>query len=111
MKLLTWHIRHGDGARLASIVEELAAYDADVIALTEYRAVPGKELRAATRECGWPYVVTAAPSGTVNAIAIDSRAPQTCSRPARPRVISCRYSHRQRDAGMANHSLVIVETD
>src|SRR5215831_10851612 len=58
MKLLTWNIRHGGGTRLPCIVEELAAYDADVIALTEYRARPGKELRSALFERGWLHVET-----------------------------------------------------
>jgi endonuclease/exonuclease/phosphatase family metal-dependent hydrolase len=50
MTLLTWNIRHGGGTRLARIIEEIAAYDPDVIALTEYR--PGKALRAAFHERG-----------------------------------------------------------
>jgi len=29
--------------------------------------------------------------------------------PLLPRVISCRYSHRERDARVSNHSLVVVE--
>ena len=58
MKLLTWNIRHGGGTRLARIAEELAAHDADVIALTEYRAGPGKELCAELADRGWPHVAT-----------------------------------------------------
>ena len=41
MKLLIWNIQHGVGARIARIVEEIAAHDADMIALTEFRARPG----------------------------------------------------------------------
>jgi exonuclease III len=85
MKLLTWNIRHGGGARLALIVEELAAYDADVIALTEYRTTPGRELRAALAERGWPYVETTEPSGNVNGIGVFSRVPmRRTSCPAAP---------------------------
>jgi exonuclease III len=75
VKLLSWNIQHGGGARLARIVEELAAYDADVIALTEYRAEPGKELCSAMRERGWPYAETTGPSGNENGIAVFTRAP------------------------------------
>ena len=37
MKILAWNIQHGGGTRLARIVEEVSAFDADVIALTEFR--------------------------------------------------------------------------
>jgi exonuclease III len=74
VKLLSWNIQHGGGARLARIVEELAAYDADVIALTEYRAELGKELCSAMSERGWPYAETTGPSDNENGIAVFSRA-------------------------------------
>ena len=81
MKLLAWNIQHGGGARLARIVEELAAYDADVIALTEYRVGPGKVLCSAMRERGWPYAETTAPTGNENGIVTFSRTPMLRSRP------------------------------
>ena len=40
VKLVTWNIQHGGGTRLARIVEEIAAYDPDVVAVTEFRAGP-----------------------------------------------------------------------
>src|SRR5947208_2158451 len=73
MILLTWNIRHGGGTRLARIIEEIAAYDADVIALTEYRAGSGKDLCAAFRDRGWPYAQTTNPAGNENGIAVLSR--------------------------------------
>src|SRR4051812_39242533 len=82
MTLLTWNIRHGGGARLARIVEELAAHDADVIALTEYRPGPGRELRAGLRERGWPHVETTDPIGNENGIALLSRTPVRRARPS-----------------------------
>jgi exodeoxyribonuclease-3 len=86
MKLLAWNIRHGGGTRLPRILEELAAYDADVIALTEYRAGPGKELRRALFERGWPNVETTDRTGSENGIAVFSRAPllRTCVCPVAP---------------------------
>ena len=73
--LLTWNIQHGGGARIARIVEEIAAHDADVIALTEYRARPGVALCAELRDRGWPYVESTSPNGNVNGIAVFSRTP------------------------------------
>jgi exonuclease III len=60
---------------MASIVEELTAYDADVIALTEYRAEPGKQLCATLGERGWTNVETTQAAGGVNGIAVFSRVP------------------------------------
>jgi len=73
MILLTWNIRHGGGARVARIVEEIAAHDPDVIALTEYRARPGKVLSEILFERGWRHVETTNPSGNRNGIAVFSR--------------------------------------
>ena len=36
--LLTWNIRAGGGTRLARIAEAIAAHEADVLVLTEYRS-------------------------------------------------------------------------
>jgi exonuclease III len=81
MKLLTWNIRHGGGARLARIVEEIAAHDADVIALTEYRTGPGRELCIELSDRGWPHVETTGGIGNANGIAVFSRTPVRRSRP------------------------------
>ena len=81
MKLLARNIQHGGGTRLARIVEELAAYDADVIALTEYRVGPGKLLCSAMRERGWPYAEMTDPAGKENGIVVFSRVPMLRWRP------------------------------
>lgn len=75
MKLLTWNIQHGGGTRLPRIIEEISAYDPDVIALTEFRAKPGTSLCAALLERGWPHVETTNPAVNQNGIAIVSRTP------------------------------------
>ena len=80
MTLLAWNILHGGGTRLGRIVEEIAAYDADVIALTEFRTTPGLALRAALRERGWPLVETTNPAGNENGIAVFSRTPMVRTR-------------------------------
>ena len=58
MRLLAWNIQHGGGARMTRIVEEISAYDPDVIALTEFRAGPGAALCGALKEIGLPHVET-----------------------------------------------------
>jgi exonuclease III len=86
MKLLSWNIQHGGGARLARIVEEIAAYDPDLIAVTEFRTGPGVELRVALVERGWPYFETTVRAGNQNGIAVFSRTPmrrrRLCPAPA-----------------------------
>jgi hypothetical protein len=62
VKLLAWNIQHGGGTRLARIVEEISAYDPDLIAVTEFRARPGEALCAAMRELGLPHVETTHPA-------------------------------------------------
>jgi exonuclease III len=75
MTLLVWNIQNGGGTRLPRIVEEISAYDPDVVAVTEYRAGPGVALRDAMKERGLPYVETTNPSGSRDGIAVFSRAP------------------------------------
>ena len=54
MKLLSWNIQHGGGARLARIADAIIAHDPDVIALSEYRTKPGAPLCAALAARGRP---------------------------------------------------------
>ena len=75
MKLLFWNIQHGGGKRIDRIVEEISAYDPDVIALSEFRAGPGAPLCAALRERGLPNIETTNPTGSQNGIAVFSRTP------------------------------------
>lgn len=82
MTLLFWNIQRGGGARLARIMEEVSAYDADVVALTEFRVRPGADLQAAMLHRGWPYVETSNPAGNQDGIAIFSRTPMTRNRPS-----------------------------
>jgi exonuclease III len=81
VKLLAWNIQHGGGARLARIVEEISAYDPDVVAVTEFRAGPGVALCAALKERGLLHVETTNPAGSENGIAVFSRTPMRRTRP------------------------------
>jgi exonuclease III len=73
MTLLAWNIQKGGGDRIPRLVEEISAYDPDVIALTEYRAGPGVALCDAMKERGFPYVETTNPTGNRDGIVVFSR--------------------------------------
>ena len=80
VKVLCWNIRAGGGKRVPRIVEELAAHDADVIALTAFRDAPGRELRRELSARGWDFVETTNPEGNGNGIAVFSRTPVEVTR-------------------------------
>jgi endonuclease/exonuclease/phosphatase family metal-dependent hydrolase len=65
----SWNILHGGGTRLSRIVEEVSAYDADVIALTEYRTKPGAPLCAALAARGWQIIASTSRQATTMASA------------------------------------------
>jgi exonuclease III len=71
---------------LARIVEEISAYDPDVVTVTEFRARPGVALCAAMKEKGLPHVETTHPTENQNGIAVFSRTPMHRTRlcPAPP---------------------------
>jgi exonuclease III len=71
--IIAWNIQHGGGNRIPRIVEEISAYDPDVVAVTEYRATPGIALCAAMKGRGLPYCETTNPSGNRNGVAVFSR--------------------------------------
>jgi exonuclease III len=81
VKLLAWNIQHGGGARLARIVEEISAYDPDVVAVAEFRARPGVALCAAMTEMGLLHVETTHPTENQNGIAVFSRTPLRRTKP------------------------------
>jgi len=75
VRLVAWNIQHGGASRMARIVEEISAYDPDVIAVTEFRARPGAALGAAMKERGLPHFETTQPAQSQNGIAVFSRTP------------------------------------
>ncbi len=79
MRLLTWNIRAGGGVRLPRIAESIAAHQADVLVLTEYRSgEAGQRLRAVLRDLGYPWQSSIEPPGIRNGVLIAAR---TRSRP------------------------------
>ncbi|MEO8593819.1 MAG: endonuclease/exonuclease/phosphatase family protein [Candidatus Solibacter sp.] len=73
MKLLSWNIMHGGGTRIPRIVDAIAAHDADVIALTEFRTTSGAAICGELATRGWPYSESTGPAGSDNGVCIISR--------------------------------------
>ena len=74
MRLVTWNIRAGGGTRLAKIAEALAAHQADVLILTEYRSgEAGQRLRAVLRDQGYVWLSPVEPPGICNGVLIATR--------------------------------------
>ena len=91
MLLLCWNILQGGGARRARIVEEVTAYDPDVIALTSFRARPGAALKEGLGERGWEFCETTDPPENRNGIAVFARAAMRRRPCAAPRGESARW--------------------
>jgi exonuclease III len=81
MRLLSWNLQHGGGARLARIADAIIGHDPDVIALSEFRTKPSAVLCARLNVAGWPHVETTGPVGIDNGIAVLSRMPMVRTRP------------------------------
>jgi exodeoxyribonuclease III len=74
LRVLTWNIRAGGGARLPRIAEALAIHAADVLVLTEYRSgEAGQRLRAVLREQGYAWLSPVEPPGIRNGVLIATR--------------------------------------
>jgi exodeoxyribonuclease-3 len=80
MKLLSWNILRGGGARASRLVAAITAHDPDVIALAEFRTKPGVALCGAIQARGWPYVESSKPQGNDNGLCLLSRTPLRCTR-------------------------------
>jgi exonuclease III len=74
LRVLTWNIRAGGGARLPRIAEAIAAHQADVLVLTEYRSGDsGLRLRAVLRDQGYAWFSPVEPPGIRNGVLIATR--------------------------------------
>lgn len=73
-RLLTWNIRAGGGARIAAIGAALAAQEADVLVLTEYRDGPaGPALRSELQRLGYRWMTGHMPPRGRNGVLIAAR--------------------------------------
>ena len=76
MRILAWNIRQGGGSRLSRIVAALAAHDADVLVLSEYRGGDsGARLRATLCGAGYSHASAAMPPPGGNGVLIAARQP------------------------------------
>ena len=78
MRLVAWNIRAGGGGRVGGIVRQLARWDPDVVALSEFRATPPSLLLAtALAARGLSHQLTTARAGTsaTNALLLAARRP------------------------------------
>lgn len=76
MRLLTWNIQHGGGpARMPRIALALLEAKADLVALCEYRARRGGQLRALLCDHGFSCQLASNAAPTDNAVLLASRFP------------------------------------
>lgn len=81
IRLLTWNIQHGGGARRTPwIALALVEARADIIVLTEFRSVRGGQIRGALADHGLSHQMLSAAADGANAVLVASRWPlQACS--------------------------------
>lgn len=58
MKIITWNIRHGGGARINKIIDRIKYHNADIVIITEYRSnFNGIELKNKLAENGYKFQI------------------------------------------------------
>ena len=78
MRILSWNIRAGGGARVGAIQVQLERWSPDIVGLCEFRATPPSlRLAASLKDLGFEYQVTtaSAASPSRNALLLASRLP------------------------------------
>jgi exodeoxyribonuclease-3 len=76
LRLLAWNIRQGGGTRLSRISAALAAHEADILVISEYRGgESGVRLRAALAELGYCHATGPTPPPGGNGVLIAARHP------------------------------------
>ena len=73
VKLLSWNIRSGGGKRCDAIADAIGSYDADVVALSEYRPRSSAPLLRQLEDRGYGHFVLSDPDPNVGGVAIASR--------------------------------------
>jgi exodeoxyribonuclease III len=85
VRVLTWNIRAGGGARLSGIAAAIERHGAEILVLTEYRSgEAGPRLRAALRDLGYQWQSAVEPPGIRNGVLIAARAAFGSVRPVSP---------------------------
>lgn len=78
MRIVSWNIRHGGGSRASQIINQLQTWDADVVALSEFRgSPPSQSIAQALKKSGLVHQVstTDPQSPTSNRQILCSRVP------------------------------------
>lgn len=74
LKLMTWNIRHGGGAKgMPLIALYLVEQGADVIVLTEFRRSTGGQIRGVLADHGWAHQAVSEHPGRANGVLVASR--------------------------------------
>ena len=74
MRLLAWNIRHGGGARLAAIGQALAAHEADILVISEFRGGDSADrLRATLAALGYRHMTKLTPPPRCNGVLVAAR--------------------------------------
>ena len=77
-RIVFWNIQHGGGSRAGNIVEQILDWQADLVALAEFRATaPSRSIAKSLREAGLRHQLSAvdAENPTWNAVFLASRYP------------------------------------
>jgi exonuclease III len=78
VRIVSWNVRSGGGPRRRAIADAAAAFDADIIVLSEYQRVAGElELQALLARHGYPGWVDSGPTEKLLGVAIAARRPLT----------------------------------
>jgi len=94
MRILTWNILHGGGARrMPGIVLNLLEHRAEVIVLTEFRTRMGGQLAGVLADHGWVHQLSSNPRADRNGLLLLSKLPVDpgpCPLPEQSRGLSAR---------------------
>ena len=92
MRVVAWNIRAGGGIRAERIARQIHRWNADVVALSEFRATEAScRLAVALRAAGLSFQITTAREGPANALLVASRWPLRRVRLARAPVEAGRW--------------------
>jgi exodeoxyribonuclease-3 len=105
LRVLSWNIRHGGGARTESIARAIVAHAPDVAVLIEFRTIPGRELRRLLAAAGYPYGVEAPLEPRQNGVAIVSRTKLVATERLGPSAVP---KHRWLEVDVPRHKISVA---
>lgn len=75
MRILTWNIGHGGGARIPQVCRHITDIAPDMLALTEFQTRNEPQLRAHLERTGYGFIVTSRPPDRRNGLLLASKTP------------------------------------